>query len=228
MSWRKLYGEQVEESLDQLNKSLNPIIELGKSPDNLALIVGDKLPTILADAKRAEAIKKTSEKTKPTVINLITLREMLDYFVETSKDALSAFYEDLKEKEQIIDDLSPAEDSYWTKNYTLRERMTEAIQELYNPKAEIGQIMLHLPKYLAYIDEAVATLSAYNDRKELLLNYPMAEAAIIEQLKTKSKLTAQDLPFQQRYAQEYLRLFYMKSFGSYTFDTQNAWLIKKD
>ncbi len=228
MSWRKLYGEQVEESIKQLNKSLNPIIDLGKSPDNLSLIIGDKLPMILADVKRAEAIKKTSEKTKATVINLITLQEMLDYFVETSKDTLSILYEDLKEKEQVIDDLSPAEDSYWTKNATLRERMTQAIQELYNPKAQIGQIMAHLPKYLDYIDEAVQTLASYNDRKELLLNYPMAEASILEQLKTKSKLTPHDLPFQQRYAQEYLRLFYMKSFGDYSFDMQNAWLIKKD
>jgi hypothetical protein len=137
-------------------------------------------------------------------------------------------FEEIKEKEQIIEDLSPAEDSFWSKNATLRDRMTDAIQELYNPKSQVSQIMLHLPKYLDYIDEAVQTLTSYNDRKELLLNYPMAEAAILEQLKTKSKLTPEDLPFQQRYAQEYLRLFYMARFSQFSYDSQNAWLIKKD
>jgi hypothetical protein len=228
VNWQKQYGKQVEESITQLNKSLTNITELGKSPENLTIIVGDKLPAILGDAKRAEAIKKTSGKTAPNVLNIITLMEMLDNFIYISKDVLSILYEEIKDKEQTIEDLTPAEDSLWAKNATLRERMTVAIEELYSPKAKLDQIMEHLPKYLAYIDEAVQTLAAYNDRKELLLNYPMAEAAILEQLKTKVKLSPQDLPFQQKYATEYLRLFYMQRFSQYSFDHQNAWLIKKD
>jgi hypothetical protein len=228
VNWQKQYGKQVEESIAQLNKSLTNITELGKSPESLTVIVGDKLPAILGDAKRAEALKKTSDKTAPNVLNIITLMEMLDNFIYISKDVLSILYEEIKDKEQTIEDLTPAEDSLWAKNATLRERMTAAIEELYSPKAKLDQIMEHLPKYLAYIDEAVQTLSAYNDRKELLLNYPMAEAAILEQLKTKVKLSPQDLPFQQKYATEYLRLFYMQRFSQYSFDHQNAWLIKKD
>lgn len=228
VNWQKQYGKQVEESITQLNKSLTNITELGKSPESLTVIVGDKLSAILGDAKRAEAIKKTSDKTAPNVLNIITLMEMLDSFIYISKDVLSILYEEVKDKEQTIEDLTPAEDSLWAKNATLRERMTAAIEELYSPKAKLDQIMEHLPKYLAYIDEAVQTLAAYNDRKELLLNYPMAEAAILEQLKTKVKLSPQDLPFQQKYATEYLRLFYMQRFSQYSFDHQNAWLIKKD
>ncbi|MGD6933743.1 MAG: hypothetical protein ACQCN5_06010 [Candidatus Bathyarchaeia archaeon] len=228
MNWRKQYGQQVEASIVQLNKSLSAIIELGKSSESLPIIFGDKLPVILGDVKRAEAIKKESEKTQPNVLNMITLRELLESFIEISKDVLSVLYEEIKAKEQTIEDLTPAEDTFWEKNATLRERMTTALQELFSPKAELNQVMEHLPKYLAYIDEAVQTLVAYNDRKELLLNYPMAEAAILEQLKIKTKLTPQDLPFQQKYAQEYLRLFYMQRFSQYSFDQQNAWLIKKD
>jgi hypothetical protein len=228
MNWRKQYNQPVEQSITQLNKSLSTIIELGKAPDSLTTIFGDKMPNILADAKRAEAIRKTSEKTQPNVLNILTLQEMLDSFIDTSKDVLSVLYEEIKDKEQTIEDLTPAEDTLWAKNATLRERMTNAMQELYNPKTPLDQIMVHLPKYLDYIDEAVQTLAAYNDRKELLLNYPMAEAAILEQLKIKTKLTPQDLPFQQKYAQEYLRLFYMQRFSQYSFDYQNAWLIKKD
>jgi hypothetical protein len=153
---------------------------------------------------------------------------MLDSFIEISKDVLTVLYEEVKDKEQTIEDLTPAQDTLWEKNATLRERMTTAMQELYSPKMELNQLMWHLPKYLDYLDEAVQTLAAYNDRKELLLNYPMAEAAILEQLKIKAKLTPQDLPFQHKYAQEYLRLFYMQRFSQYSFDYQNAWLIKKD
>jgi hypothetical protein len=229
MNWRKQYGQQVEQSIEQLSRSLNKIIALGeRSPDSLTIIFGDKLPIILADVKRAEAIKKANEKTQPNVINILTLREMLDSFIEISKDVLTVLYEEVKDKEQTIEDLTPAQDTLWEKNATLRERMTTAMQELYSPKMELNQLMWHLPKYLDYLDEAVQTLAAYNDRKELLLNYPMAEAAILEQLKIKAKLTPQDLPFQHKYAQEYLRLFYMQRFSQYSFDYQNAWLIKKD
>lgn len=228
VNWQKQYGKQVEESIEQLNKSLTNITELGKNPETLAVIVGDKLPSVLSDIKRAEAIKKASEKTQPNVLNILTLMEMLDSFIYISKDVLSILYEEVKDKEQTIDDLTPAEDTFWAKNATLRERMTFAIQELYNPKTRLSQIMEHLPKYLDYIQEAVQTIAAYNDRKELLLNYPMAEAAILEQLKIKTKLSPQDLPFQQKYAAEYLRLFYMQRFSQYSFDYQNAWLTKKN
>ena len=125
------------------------------------------------------------------MLNLITLRDLLDYFIEVSKDVLSVLYEEVKSEEQAIEDLSPTQDSLWEKNITLRERMTTAMQDLYNPKAEINHVMANLPKYLAYIDESVQTLTAYHDRKEFLLNYPMAENAILEQLKTKAKLYAE-------------------------------------
>jgi hypothetical protein len=228
VNWRRQYGVEVQRSIEQLNKSLMPIVNLGNEPDLLAPLLGDKLPRILADAKTAKAIKRESEKTPVNVLNLITLRELLDYFVEASKDVLSILYEEVKVQEQMIEDLSPTQDSMWEKNVTLRERMTTALGELYNPKTQISQVMENLPKYLAYIEESVQTLAAYHDRKELLLNYPMAETAITEQLKIKTKLTPQDLPFQQKYAQEYLRLFYMQRFSQYSFDPQNAWLIKKE
>jgi hypothetical protein len=228
VNWRKQYGQEVQKSIEQLNKSLTPIVNLGNETENLAPLLGDKLPQIIADAKRAQTIKQASEKSTLNVLNLITLRELLDYFIEVSKDVLSVLYEELKQEEQTIEDLSPAQDSLWEKNVTLRERLATAIQELYNPKAEINHVMENLPKYLSYIDESVQTLTAYHDRKEFLLNYPMAEIAILEQLKIKKKLTPKDLPFETKYAHEYLRLFYLKRFSEYSFDRENAWLTKKE
>jgi hypothetical protein len=56
----------------------------------------------------------------------------------------------------------------------------------------------------------------------------MAENAILEQLKSKAKLSPKDLPFQPKYAHEYLRLFYLQRFSEYTFDKENGGLAKKD
>lgn len=228
VNWRRQYGQEVQKSIELLNKSLTPIINLGNDTESLAPLLGDKLPQIIADAKRAQIIKQTSEKSALNVLNLITLRDLLDYFIEVSKDVLSVLYEEVKSEEQAIEDLSPTQDSLWEKNITLRERMTTAMQDLYNPKAEINHVMENLPRYLSYIDESVQTLTAYHDRKEFLLNYPMAENEILEQLKLKAKITPRDLPFQQKYAHEYLRLFYLQRFSEYTFDRENGWLTKKD
>lgn len=227
VNWKRQYGEEVALSIEQLNKSLIPIIDLGKEPEKLSLLLGDKVPLIIADAKKAQIIKQATDKTPVNVVNLITLRELLDYFIDIAKHVLSILHEEVKKEEQAIDNLSPAQDTYWAKNATLNERLTVALEELYDPKAKINKVMMNLPRYLAYIDEAIQTLTAYSDRKEFLLNYPMAEKAIEEQLKTKKKISAKDLPFQSKYALEYLRLFYMQRFSDFQFDNQNQLLIKK-
>jgi hypothetical protein len=77
------------------------------------------------------------------------------------------------------------------------------------------------------MNEAIQTLSVYSERKEFLLNYPLAEAAIEERLKVKENLLPQDLPFQPRFAAEYLRLYYTQRYGEYSFDKDNAMLTKR-
>ncbi len=71
------------------------------------------------------------------------------------------------------------------------------------------------------------TLAVYAERKEFLLNYPLAEAAINERLKVKERLLPSDLPFQPRFAAEYLRLYYTTRYGEYTFDKDNLVLTKR-
>ncbi len=70
-------------------------------------------------------------------------------------------------------------------------------------------------------------LSVYSERKEFLLNYPIAEAAIEERLQVKEQLFPQDLPFQPQFAAEYLRLYYSARFGEYAFDKDNSTLTKR-
>jgi hypothetical protein len=73
----------------------------------------------------------------------------------------------------------------------------------------------------------VQTLAVYWERREFLLNYPTAEAAIQEQLKTKNYLTPKDLPFQPRFAGEYLRLYYSTRFSDFAFDKDSMQLSKR-
>ncbi|MBE3115872.1 hypothetical protein IMZ68_01575, partial [Candidatus Bathyarchaeota archaeon] len=228
VNWRRQYSEEVSKSIDYLHSSLTPIVDLNAKSEALAPILGDRLPQIIGDAKKAQTIKLASEKKELNVLNIITLRDLLDTFLDVSKDVLSVFYEELKLKEQSIENLLPTQDYLWEKNSTLRERLTTAMEVLFNPKLEINQVMENLPQYLSYIDESVQTLTLYNDRKEFLLNYPMAETAILNQLKIKKKLTLKDLPFEAKIAQEYLHLFYLQRFNDYTFDKENAWLTRKD
>ena len=67
---------------------------------------------------------------------------------------LSVLYEEVKREEQAIATVADAGFALGEKHYP-GERMTTAMQDLYNPKAEINRVMHNPPTYLAYIDESV-------------------------------------------------------------------------
>ena len=106
--------------------------------------------------------------------------------------------------------------------------MTEALTVLSSPRSKVNEIMENLPKFEGYINECIQTLTLYNERRELLLNYPMARIAIEDQLKQKTRLTTADLPFETKYSAEYLRLYYLEKYSEFDFDKQNVWLTKKN
>jgi hypothetical protein len=60
-----------------------------------------------------------------------------------------------------------------------------------------------------------------------LLNYPIAEMAIEDILRQKKHVSAEDLPFEPKHAQEYLTLFYGHKFPEFSFDKANSLLIKR-
>jgi hypothetical protein len=156
------------------------------------------------------------------------LKNDVQAFLDIANDVLSMLYNGLISEEDAIERLLPTKDYLWEKNSTLRERLKKATETLANPSNyQINQIMENLPQYLSYVDEAVQTLAIYNERKEFLLNYPLAEAAIEEQLKQKDRLTPKDLPFQPRFAGEYLRLYYTQRFGEFAFDKDEQVLTKR-
>jgi hypothetical protein len=80
---------------------------------------------------------------------------------------------------------------------------------------------------LGCIQEAVQTLAVYSEHREFLLNYPIAQAAIEKALKNKKRLEANDLPFEPKFAAEYLKLYYTQRYGEYAFDRENAVLTER-
>jgi hypothetical protein len=67
----------------------------------------------------------------------------------------------------------------------------------------------------------------YNEKEELLLNYPIARIAIEDLFRQKKNVSAQDLPFEPKYAEEYLRLFYSEKYREFAFDDANMLLTRR-
>ena len=226
------YGAEIQASLRYLKDSLSPIANLSAESQVLPMVFGENLPKVLDYAKKAEGMKvligKKAEKEKLSIVDVVALQDDIQSFLSIANDVLTILYNELVDEEDTIDRLLPTKEYLWESNSTLRERLKKATDTLANPSNyKINQIMENLPKSLAYVDEAVQTLAVYWERREFLLNYPTAEAAIEAQLKTKRKLTPKDLPFQPRFAGEYLRLFYSQRFTEFSFDKDIMQLTKK-
>ncbi|MGE5532942.1 MAG: hypothetical protein ACM3UN_01185, partial [Bacillota bacterium] len=222
-NWKRQYGKEIRSSMRYLQSSFSPIASLTIQSDALLIVFGEQTPRVINYAQKAEAMRvdfaKRTNKPEIEVLDIIALKDNIQSIIAMSNDILSTLYMGIISNEEAIDRLLPTKDYMWQKNSSLREQLKKASEILSNPSDyKVNQIMENLPQYLSYIDEAVQTLEVYIERKEFLLNYPLAEAAIEEQLKNKEQLVPQDLPFQQQFAAEYLRLYYSAKFGDYTFD----------
>ena len=231
-NWKRQYGTEIQASMKFLRNSLTPIAVLSRQNEVLPAVFGESTPKVLSYAKKAEematAAEVNAEKEKVHILDVIALKNDVQVFLDISYDILSMLYMELIKDEETIDRLLPTKDYLWEKNSTLRDRLKKATETLANPSNyKINQIMEKLPQYLSYVDEAIQTLAAYNERKELLLNYPLAETAIEERLKVKEHLLPEDLPFQPQFAAEYLKLYYMQRFGEFTFDKEKLILTKR-
>ena len=231
-NWKRQYGGEILNSVKYLENSITPIADLSSEGDVLPPIFGENLPKVLDYAKKAESMKSLAEKKiqrdQLNMVDVIALKDDIQAFLDIAKDVLSMLYTELVSEEDAIELLLPTKDYLWEKNSTLRERLKKVTETLSNPSNyKINQIMENLPTYISYVDESVKTLAVYNERREFLLNYPTAEAAIKEQLKEKNQLSPQDLPFQEKFAGEYLRLYYAQRFSKFSFDKENFVLTKK-
>ena len=232
-NWSRQYGADILSSMRYLKDSLAPIANLSSESDMLPPVFGENLSKVLDYAKKAEGMRllvgKKVEKETLSIVDVVSLKDDIQTFLAIAQDVLSMLYTELVTEEDTIDRLLPTKEYIWETNSNLRERLKKATDALANSSDyKINQIMENLPKSLAYVDETVQTLAVYSERREFLLNYPTAEAAIEEQLKTKNHLTPKDLPFQTRFAGEYLRLYYSQRFSEYSFDKDSMQLTKRD
>jgi len=229
-SWRKQYSAKISKSVEYLQNSLISIVNLSAQSERLLPVLGDNLSKMMDHAKRAEDIKIGIEKKalNDNVVNVIIIRDALQSLLSIAREVLSILYEELKSKEESIESLLPTEDYLWEKNVTLRTRMASAMEVILNSsKYELNQVMENLPKALSYVDECARTIVMYNEKEELLLNYPVARIAIEDLFRQKKNVSAQDLPFEPKYAEEYLRLFYSEKYREFAFDDANMLLTRR-
>ena len=231
-NWKRNYGAEILASMKYLQNSLIPIASLSDQSEILPAVFGENTAKVLEYTKKAKAIKlsteKRAEKDELDILDVVVLKDNVQGLIDISNDVLSMLYAGLVSNGEAIDRLLPTKDYLWEKNSTLHERLKRATEMLTNSSNyRINEIMEKLPRYLSYIDEAVQTLAVYNERKEFLLNYPLAESAIEKCLKQKDTLFPQDLPFHPRFAAEYLRLYYAQRFGEYAFDKENFVLTRR-
>jgi len=148
--------------------------------------------------------------------------------LNVSRTVVSVLYDELKIKEESIEKISPIKDWFWEKNLDLKEQVAAAIKKISDSANYTPFDMLkNLPVALSFIEPCVWTIAQYNSKNERLLNYPVAKAAIENQLKKKRSVSVKDLPFQPQDAEEYLKLFFNERSGEFRFDEENLLLSKK-
>jgi hypothetical protein len=226
-NWKKQYGAEISKSIYYLKNSLTPIIELPAQRESLAPVVGNKMATIIGDAKKAAQIKDAANTRALDILNLITVHDLLDAFVDISKDVFSILNDALLGQVKSIEEMLPTSNYLWDKNVGLKDRMAEAVSLLSNSKAKMNEVMENLPKFESYLDECIQTLTLYNERREFLLNYPVAKLTIEELLKQKDTLGIQDVPFPPKYAAEYLRVYYLQNYNEFDFDKMTTVMSRK-
>jgi len=228
-NWQKQYSAEVSKSMDCLQKSLNSIVNISTQSERLLPALGDNFPKLMDIVKRAEDIRICMKKKTLNVMNILIIREVLQSSLRIARDVLLIVQEELTSNEKAIESLLLTKDYSWEKNVEWRKQITSEMEMVVNSsKYELSQVMENLPRSLSYLNELVGSIVAYNEKKEILLNYPLAERAIEELLRQKKQVYAQDLPFNLKYAEEYLKLFYSQKYFEFSFDRENNCLMKNE
>ena len=213
---------------DNLQNALTAVVRLKSQNESLPPIFGDDFSKIADYTKEAENLKNRIQKKGRRLMNLAVLIDSLQPFLKITRELLSVLSKKLDKIEASIEILLPTNNYLWEKNYTLSERIKHTMEIMSNGSISgLKQLMENLSKALYYIDECVETIGVYNDKQELLLNYPIAEIAIEDLLRKKDSISTQDLPFEPKYSAEFLRLFYSKKYFEFTFDKPNMLLLRR-
>jgi hypothetical protein len=227
-NWSKQYKVQISKSISHLQRSLAAIADLRVQNGRLQQVIGEDFPKMMENVDKAENLKLDLEKRALNAFNVIAIKDVFQSSLTIARSVLSIIYEKLKSKEKAIERLSPSEDFLWEKNDALIKRMDVAMEiTSESSKVKLSEVLENLPTFLSYVDECVETIAVYRDMEELLLNYPIAEKTVENLFKEKKSVSAKDLPFEPKYAEEYLKLFYSQKFREFSLDRANMLLTKK-
>ena len=228
-NWQKQFSAEISKSMGYLQKSLNSIVDLSTQSERLFPVLGDNFPKFMDLVKRAEDIKIRMEKKTLNVMNILIIREVLQSSLSIARDILLIVQEELTSNEKAIENLLLTKDYSWEKNVAWRKQITSEMEMITSSsKYDMSQVMENLPRSLSYLNELVGSIVEYNEKKEILLNYPIAEMAIEELLRQKKQVYAQDLPFELKYAEEYLKLFYSQKYLQFSFDREKMILMRNE
>ncbi|MBT7346154.1 hypothetical protein HN807_03620 [Candidatus Bathyarchaeota archaeon] len=213
-NWEKQYGADIVNATKPIVDSVETIIQLSKRQGSLTSLLGDRYEEIreLAESIEERTLAPDDENLK--VLKVILIRDTILSTVEVVGKIIGILYYHIKDLEFNINLLLPREDYEWNKNLTLTERMNQSLEVINNYEHyRIDEIINHLYRVLSYIDEAVETIEYYNERKEMLLNYPVFEKKIGRILEEKGEVKLGELGATERYGREYLKMYHRTTYS---------------
>jgi hypothetical protein len=213
-NWEKQYGADIVNATKPIVDSVETIIQLSKRRGSLTSLLGDRYEEIreLAESIEERTLAPDDENLK--VLKVILIRDTILSTVEVVGKIIGILYYHIKDLEFNIGLLLPRDDYEWNRNLTLTERMNQSLEVINNYEHyRIDEIINHLYRVLSYIDEAVETIEYYNERKEMLLNYPVFEKKIARILEEKGEVKLGELGVAERYGREYLKMYHRTTYS---------------
>ncbi|MCG3260900.1 MAG: hypothetical protein H7644_14190, partial [Candidatus Heimdallarchaeota archaeon] len=190
-NWQKQYSTEISKSIEYLQTSLNSIASLSTQNERLLPVLGQNFSKLMDLVRRAENIRNCMKKKTLNVLNILIIREVLHASLSIARDIFLIVHEELISNEKAIESLLLTEDYSWENNVALRKQLTSEMEIIISSsKNDFSQVIEKLPRSLSYLDQLVGSIIAYNEKKEILLNYPLAERAIEELLRKKKNVYA--------------------------------------
>jgi hypothetical protein len=207
-NWEKQYSADIVNATRPINDSVETVVQLSRRRSSLSSLLGDKYEEIRQLSERVEARNFSADDENLRVLKVILIRDTILNTVDVVGKIIGILYYHIKDLEFNINLLLPREDFEWNRNLTLTERMNQSLDVINNyEQYRIDELISHLYRVLSYVDEAVDTIEYYNERKEMLLNYPVFEKKITRILDEKDEVKLDELGVSEKYGREYLKMY---------------------
>ncbi len=213
-NWEKQYSADIVNATRPINDSVETVVQLSRRRGSLSGLLGDKYEEIRQLAERVEARNFSASDENLKVLKVILIRDTILNTVDVVGKIIGILYYHIKDLEFNINLLLPREDYEWNRNLTLTERMSQSLDVINNyEQYRIDELISHLYRVLSYIDEAVDTIEYYNERKEMLLNYPVFQKKIQRILEEKGEIKLDELGVSEKYGREYLKMYHRTTYS---------------